>query len=87
MRLSTIGVVEASDTWHAAGARLVVITLGRRGALASLDGARITVPAPAVDVVDTVGAGDAFTAGLLHRLTALGHLGGRTRRPHPRRHR
>jgi fructokinase len=30
-----------------------------------------------VDVVDTVGAGDSFTAGLLHRLAALGHLGGR----------
>lgn len=68
---------QACDTWHAAGARLVIITLGERGALASLDGARITVPAPTVDVVDTVGAGDAFTAGLLHRLTALGHLGGR----------
>ncbi|UUU38946.1 carbohydrate kinase family protein [Streptomyces sp. NBC_00162] len=68
---------QACDTWHAAGARLVVITLGGRGALASLDGARVTVPAPTVDVIDTVGAGDAFTAGLLHRLTALGHLGGR----------
>ncbi|MBN0048205.1 carbohydrate kinase [Streptomyces actuosus] len=68
---------EACDTWHAAGARLVVITLGGRGALASLDGARTSVPAPAVAVADTVGAGDAFTAGLLHRLTALGHLGGR----------
>ncbi|WP_416983478.1 carbohydrate kinase family protein [Streptomyces sp. T028] len=68
---------EACDTWHAAGARLVVITLGGRGALASLDGHRVTVPAPAVDVVDTVGAGDSFTAGLLHHLTALGHLGGR----------
>ncbi|AXE25443.1 carbohydrate kinase [Streptomyces globosus] len=68
---------EACDTWHAAGARLVVITLGGRGALASLDGVRVTVPAPAVDVVDTVGAGDAFTAGLLHRLAELGHLGRR----------
>ncbi|MET8081865.1 carbohydrate kinase [Streptomyces sp. NPDC005303] len=71
------GPEEACDTWHAAGARLVVITLGERGALASLDGRRITVPAPPVDVADTVGAGDSFTAGLLHRLAALGHLGGR----------
>lgn len=30
-----------------------------------------------MDVVDTVGAGDSYTAGLLHRLAALGHLGGR----------
>jgi fructokinase len=68
---------QACDTWHAAGARLVVITLGERGALASLDGQRVTVPAPPVDVVDTVGVGDSFTAGLLHRIAALGHLGGR----------
>ncbi|WSA72621.1 PfkB family carbohydrate kinase [Streptomyces sp. NBC_01799] len=71
------GFEEACDTWHAAGTRLVVITLGGRGALASLDGSRVTVPAPPVVVVDTVGAGDSFTAGLLHRLAALGHLGGR----------
>lgn len=68
---------EACDTWHAAGTPLVVVTLGEDGVLASLDGVRITVPARAVDVVDTVGAGDAFTAGFLHRLHALGHLGGR----------
>ncbi len=76
--LPGVGPEEACDTWHAACARLVVITLGSRGALASLDGLRVTVPAPAVvDVADTVGAGDSFTAGLLHRLTALGHLGSR----------
>jgi hypothetical protein len=71
------GLEEACDTWHSAGARLVVITLGGRGALASLDGHRVTVPTPAIDIVDTVGAGDSFTAGLLHRLAAVGHLGGR----------
>ncbi|WP_159773960.1 carbohydrate kinase family protein [Streptomyces sp. HM190] len=67
----------ACDTWHAAGVRLVVITLGADGALASLDGARLRVPAVATRVVDTVGAGDSFTAGLLHHLGALGLLGGR----------
>ncbi|MEU5220411.1 carbohydrate kinase [Streptomyces sp. NPDC020807] len=71
------GLDEACETWHAAGVRLVVITLGGNGALASLDGMRVTVTAPPVTVVDTVGAGDSFTAGLLHRLAALGHLGGR----------
>ncbi|MEF9903656.1 PfkB family carbohydrate kinase [Streptomyces sp. P9-A2] len=34
-------------------------------------------PRPVQLRVDTVGAGDSFTAGLLHRLAALGHLGGR----------
>lgn len=70
-------VERVCDTWHAAGARLIVITRGPRGALVSLDGDRTTVPAPPTDVVDTVGAGDSFTAGLLHRLHSFGLLGGR----------
>lgn len=68
---------QACDTWHAAGVRLVVITLGADGALASLDGERLRVPAVATRVVDTVGAGDSFAAGLLHHLGARGLLGGR----------
>ncbi|MFF1546327.1 carbohydrate kinase [Streptomyces sp. NPDC058291] len=68
---------QACDVWHAAGVRLVVITLGSDGALASLDGERLRVPAVRARVVDTVGAGDSFTAGLLHHLGAHGLLGGR----------
>lgn len=68
---------EACDVWHEAGASLVVVTRGADGVLASLNGSRVTVSSPSVDVVDTVGAGDAFTAGLLHRLATLGRLGGR----------
>ncbi|MGR3931705.1 carbohydrate kinase family protein [Streptomyces sp. BRA346] len=68
---------QACDTWHAAGARLVVITRGADGAVASLDGERVRVPAVATPVVDTVGAGDSFTAGLLHHLGTHGLLGGR----------
>ncbi|MEU8381827.1 carbohydrate kinase [Streptosporangium sp. NPDC048865] len=65
------------DTWHEAGVHLVVVTRGPRGALVSVAGERATVPAPPTTVVDTVGAGDSFTAGLLHRLHASGLLGGR----------
>jgi fructokinase len=68
---------QACDIWHAAGARLVVITLGADGALASLDGERVRVPAVTMPVIDTVGAGDSFTAGLLHHLGTRGLLGGR----------
>lgn len=68
---------QACDIWHAAGARLVVITRGAEGVLASLDGERIHVPAVPTTVADTVGAGDSFTAGLLHHLGAHGLLGGR----------
>jgi fructokinase len=67
----------AADDWHAHGVRLVVVTLGPHGAFASLDGHRVHVPAPRTAVVDTVGAGDAFTAGLLHALRGAGVLGGR----------
>lgn len=68
---------KAADIWHAMGVRLVVVTLGPDGVFASLDGERLHVPGPVVDVVDTVGAGDSFMAGLLHRLHADGLLGGR----------
>ncbi|GII05634.1 carbohydrate kinase family protein [Planobispora takensis] len=70
-------VEQVCETWHTAGARLVVVTRGPQGALVSLDGRSATVPAPATKVVDTVGAGDSFTAGLLHRLHVQGLLGGR----------
>lgn len=53
------------------------ITRGADGALASLDGERTQVPAVPTRVADTVGAGDCFTAGLLHHLGARGLLGGR----------
>ncbi len=70
-------VERACDVWHSAGVRLVVVTLGKRGAIASLDGERAAVPAPPTVVVDTVGAGDSFTAGLLHHLGTKALLGGR----------
>lgn len=70
----------ACDGFHASGARLVVVTRGARGVLASLDGRRVRVPGVPTRVVDTVGAGDSFTAGLLHHLGGRGLLGGRLER-------
>jgi sugar/nucleoside kinase (ribokinase family) len=47
----------------------VVVKLGARGCFAvGPDGAEIAVPAPAVSVADTTGAGDAFNAGLVGAL-------------------
>ncbi|GAA2413212.1 carbohydrate kinase [Streptomyces glaucosporus] len=75
------GPEEAADAFHGHGVSLVVVTLGGEGALASLDAAegrvRLRVPARPTAVVDTVGAGDAFMAGLLHALHTGGALGGR----------
>jgi sugar/nucleoside kinase (ribokinase family) len=47
----------------------VVVKLGERGCLAAgPDSAELAVPAPAMTVADTTGAGDAFNAGLIHAL-------------------
>jgi len=50
------------------GVRLAVVTLGAAGAVAKPRRHKAEVGSPAVQVVDTVGAGDAFAAGLLHWL-------------------
>ncbi len=47
------------------GVKLVVVTLGAEGAFAAHRDLRVRVEAAPVEVVDTIGAGDAFGAGLL----------------------
>lgn len=48
------------------GLRLAILTRGAQGAVLVADGTRVVeAPAPRVPVVDTVGAGDAFTATVL----------------------
>ena len=58
------------------GPALVVVTQGAKGAYVRTATNEMRIPARAVDVVDTVGAGDAFTSGLLFR---LGNYGVKTR--------
>ncbi|MFJ5869291.1 carbohydrate kinase [Streptomyces parvus] len=64
-----------AERWLAAGPALVLVTRGGAGAFALFPGGRITIDAPAVEVADTVGAGDAFMSGTLHALAAHGLLG------------
>lgn len=52
----------------AAGASLVCITEGSRGARGITRNHNVFVPAEKVDVIDTVGAGDTFNAGVLAAL-------------------
>lgn len=53
----------------------VAVKLGAAGAVVgSDDGSRVRVPAPPAPVVDTTGAGDAFSAGFLAHLLAGGDL-------------
>jgi fructokinase len=62
-------VDEVGPQWNELGAALVVVTDGADGATAYRKGARpLRRPGRAITLVDTIGAGDAFTAGLLSGL-------------------
>ncbi|MEZ5769658.1 MAG: carbohydrate kinase [Paracoccaceae bacterium] len=58
----------------AAGAKLVCLTEGSKGVTAHWAGGSVFVAARKVEVVDTVGAGDTFSAGLLAGLHRDGNL-------------
>ena len=61
--------------WSTRGPSLVVFTRSADGALARLpSGLEVGVGGIDVEVVDTIGAGDTFTAGLLHALDEAGLL-------------
>jgi fructokinase len=61
-----------AERWQLMGPALVVITRGATGPLAATSTGALTRPSYPVDVVDTVGAGDAFTSGLLDALVRHG---------------
>jgi fructokinase len=56
------------------GAKLVCVTEGAKGVTAHFAGGTVTVAARRVEVVDTVGAGDTFNAGLMAGLERAGLL-------------
>ena len=69
--------LDVAGSWLMRGAALVVVTRGAGGADALTSGGQVHVDSPPTDVVDTVGAGDSFMAGLLdglgrHRLLGAG---------------
>ncbi|HKW70779.1 MAG TPA: carbohydrate kinase [Candidatus Dormibacteraeota bacterium] len=59
------GYEHAAEQLVAAGPALAVVTLGAKGAFGVQHGIAVRVESPEVKVVDTIGAGDAFGAGLL----------------------
>jgi fructokinase len=64
-----------AKSFMAAGASLVVVTCGIQGAQAwHKTAGAVEVEAPAVEVVDTIGAGDSFQAALLFALRAIGRI-------------
>lgn len=68
------GVDKIACEWLELGPELVVVTLGDAGSVAFHRKHVTAMPAVPVDVVDTIGAGDAFTSGLLGWLTSAGWM-------------
>jgi fructokinase len=66
---------KVAQTWLSLGPAIVAVTMGERGAFAVCAAGVARVAAQPVDVVDTVGAGDAFMTGLIDALWSLGLLG------------
>ena len=64
----------AARKWLNAGAKVVVITRGENGVEVFTKGLSFKQPSISVKVVDTVGAGDTFTAGFLASLQKAGKL-------------
>jgi 2-dehydro-3-deoxygluconokinase len=67
---SELGAAEAARAIAELGPTQVIIKLGADGCVALIDGEWFEVPAVPVQVIDTVGAGDAFVAGYLAELLA-----------------
>ena len=65
------GSVTPSVTLRKLGVELPVVTLGEQGAAFLWQDRLVRVAAPSIPRVDSTGAGDAFTAGLLFGLTRL----------------
>jgi fructokinase len=72
---------EAAELLLAGGSALVLVTDGPRPATAFLPGAVLSVEVPAVTVVDTIGAGDAFGGGFLAWWTSNGLTRSDLKRP------
>lgn len=76
----TADLEEKARRLCAAGPHAVLVTRGAEGASAILtDTPMINVPAQRATIVDTVGAGDTFNAGVLAKLAELGLLSKATR--------
>lgn len=65
---------DAITQWLELGPKLVVMTRGSQGAVGYTKSHRVTVTPNPVQVVDTVGAGDTFNAGILASLHEQGAL-------------
>ena len=57
------------------GALLVIVTKGKNGAIGFLkNGLRVEISSPNIEVIDTIGAGDTFAAGLITQIIEKGFV-------------
>jgi fructokinase len=70
---------DVAREWLALGPALVVVTRGGQGVFAVTADLEVQRPAIPIDLVDTVGAGDSFTSGLLDGLRRADLIGGARR--------
>jgi ribokinase len=63
-------LIQAAGSLHASRGRIICVTLGRRGALALVDGKPQIIPGRPVNAVDTTGAGDCFVGAVAAQLAA-----------------
>ena len=68
---------EIVGRWLERGPKLVIVTRGSKGAIGYTQRFSVATEPPSVKVIDTVGAGDTFNAGVLASLHAQGALGKR----------
>jgi ribokinase len=63
-------IIEATRSLRGNGARIVCVTLGKRGVVALAGNEPLTIPGRAVKAVDTTGAGDCFVGAVAAQLAA-----------------
>jgi fructokinase len=70
---------ETASEWLELGAAAVLVTRGGTGAHVFTSRGRVDVPGAPVDVVDTIGAGDTFSAAVIDALWSSGLVGAENR--------
>ncbi|MCT7657454.1 carbohydrate kinase family protein [Mycobacterium deserti] len=71
---------QIARTWLSLGPSIVAVTMGDRGSFALCAAGMAQAPARQVQVIDTLGAGDAFMTGLIDALWSANLLGAGQRR-------
>lgn len=74
-----IDPIDVAKSWLRLGPAVVVVTRGAAGSIGVFSGGQVEVLAPPVAVVDTVGAGDSYMAGLIDALWKADFLGAHRR--------